>query len=288
MKARMDSIIRPAGPADIDAICTLLHTQMNPKIARDRWRNLMTYRWLDPKPDLGRVVEDRGRILGYVGMVYSDRPVGGRSERIVNICAWYLDKALRGKGLGTAIMADATAVPAMSYDIMTSSKRTLDILADVGYRVLDDHRWIWRRGDGPAIELEQDPKTILAAVDAHEGRLLEDHAGLPVTPVLARADGAQCLLVLSIKRKAADVTWLDVLHAGDRSFLASHGQGIADGLLPQKAAVFAADCRFVAGDPAGAERERLPVARYFKTERLSPPDVDHLYTELQLLDLKLE
>ena len=284
----MNPIIRPAGTADIDPICALLHEQMNPKITRARWRALMTYGWLADKPDLGRVVEAEGRILGYVGMVYSDRAAGGRRERIVNICAWYLDKALRGRGLGTAIMADATADPAMSYDIMTSSKRTLDIVAEVGYRALDDHRWVWRRGPGQALDIDRAVTSIRSAVSAEEQRLLDDHAGLPVTPVLARADGRQCLLMLSIKRKAGDILWVDVLHADDRAFLAVHGQAIADALLTEDGALFAADCRFAIGTPPGAMRERLPVARFFKTARLSPPDIDHLYTELQLLDLKLE
>jgi hypothetical protein len=52
--------------------------------------------------------------------------------------------------------------------------------------------------------------------------------------------------------------------------------------------VLAADARFVDGVQNGAEREALPVPRFFKTERLAPHEIDHLYTELQLLDLKLD
>jgi GNAT superfamily N-acetyltransferase len=286
----MSAVIRPAGAGDIDAVCALLHEKMNAKIAVERWRRLMTYEWLADKPDLGRVVEARGKILGYVGMVYADRDVAGRSERIVNICAWYLDKSLRGAGLGTQMMADATADPAMSYDIMTSSKNTLGILDAVGYRVLDDHHYVWRKA-GPgesALTIERDPAAIRACVSADEARLLDDMAGLPVTPMLIGADGAQALLFFSVKRKGADVTWFDLLHTSDRAVFAAQAQALATAVLPEGPAVLAADCRFVEGSAHGAECQVLPVPRFYKTERLKRHEIDHLYTELQLLDLKLD
>jgi len=291
----MSAVIRPAGAGDIDAVCALLHEKMNAKIAVERWRRLMTYEWLAEKPDLGRVVEAGGTILGYVGMVYADRDIpnlsgGGRSERIVNICAWYLDKSLRGAGLGTRMMADATADPAMSYDIMTSSKNTLTILDAVGYRALDDHRYVWRKAAtaADALTIERDPVAIRAQVIADNVRLLDDMVGLPVTPMLIGADGAQALLFFSIKQKGADVTWFDLLHTSDRAVFAAQAQAVANAILPHGPAVLAADCRFVEGSPGGAERQALPVPRFFKSERLAPHEIDHLYTELQLLDLKLD
>jgi hypothetical protein len=286
----MSAVIRPAGAGDIDAVCALLHDKMNAKIAVERWRRLMTYEWLADKPDLGRVVEADGRILGYVGMVYADREVGGRSERTVNICAWYLDKSLRGEGLGTKMMADATADPSMTYDIMTSSKNTLGILDAVGYRVLDDHRYVWRKTAHATAELTvfDDPAAIRTRVNAGDVRLLDDMAGLPATPLLIEADDGQALLFFSIKRKGADVTWFDLLHTSDRAFLAANAQALAGAILPDGPAVLAADCRFVDGAADGAERQALPVPRFYKTERLAPHEIDHLYTELQLLDLKLD
>ncbi|HUT49176.1 MAG TPA: GNAT family N-acetyltransferase [Alphaproteobacteria bacterium] len=286
----MSATIRPAGPGDIDAVCTLLHDKMNAKIAPDRWRRLMTYEWLAEKPDLGRVVEAGGRILGYVGMVYADRNIDGRSERIVNICAWYLDKSLRGTGLGMEMMAVATADPAMSYDIMTSSKNTLKILDAVGYRVLDDHRYVWRNAGPPdaALAIIDDPAAIRARASAGEVRLLDDMAGLPATPVLIEAGGARALLFFSVKQKGAGVTWFDLLHTGDRALFTAQAQTLANALLPDGPAVLAADARFVPSPPVGPAREPLPVPRFCKTERLAPHQIDHLYTELQLLDLKLD
>ncbi|MGE0733433.1 MAG: N-acetyltransferase family protein [Alphaproteobacteria bacterium] len=290
--------IRPATPNDIDAVCALLHAGMNSKIALDRWRRLMTYPWLADKPDLGRVVDDNGTIRGYVGMVYADRDLvdrgrGDTAERVVNICAWYLAKEARGGGLGHALMADATSDPGMSYDIMTSSAKTVSILAKLGYRVLDDTKYVWSRGaDGTphaagALQLEADRVRILPSVSSAERKILEDMAPYNVLPILAAADRERHLILFTVARKGADVVWYDVLYAGDAHFLGRHAQALAAKLLPDARAQLAADARFVI-DPVGGRAEKLPVPRFYKTSRLQAGDVDHLYSELQLLNLKLD
>jgi GNAT superfamily N-acetyltransferase len=287
----MSVAIRPAREADVDGICRLLHEQMNRKIAPERWRRLMAYRWLAEKPDLGRVAVDGERIAGYVGMVYSDRELGGRRERIVNICAWYLDRFYRGRGLGFELMRSATTDPSMSYTILTSSARTLPLLDAVGYRVLDADRLLWRRSGGaPAgIGLEEDLDAILPRIDPAVRRMLTDHAGLPVRPVLVRAGGEDCLLVVSVKLKGDDVAYFDVLHLGAPAAFARHVQAIADGILPAGRAVLAVDRRLLRGEPApGGAVETIRVPRFFKSTHLRPDEIDNLYSEVQLLDLKLE
>jgi GNAT superfamily N-acetyltransferase len=285
----VSAVIRPAVAGDIEPICALLHEKMNAKFALERWRRLMTYPWMEDKPDYGRVVEDNGRILGFVGMIYSDRIIEGTRERFVSISSWFLDKSLRGRGLGAGLMAAATDDPQITYTNVTSSDRVLAIVDAVGYRVLDDHRYLWRkRGPpGPDLRCEWDAGAIRERIGEDERRLIGDHAGLPVRAALVEAGGRRALMVFSVKQKGEDVTYFDLLHTGDRALLAEHGQALADAILPGGPAVLAADCRFVDGAPQGAGREALPVPRYFKSTRLAPARIDLLYSELQLLDLKL-
>lgn len=291
----MSSVIRPAQPADIEPICAMLHEKMNAKFPVERWRRLMTYPWMEDKPDLGRVVEDNGNILGFVGMVYSKRVVEGASETFVSISSWFLDRSMRGQGLGAGLMAAATDDPRITFTNVTSSDRVLPIVDAVGYRVLDDHRYLWRKKGrpDPRLRCEWDVEAIRGRLGEDERRLIADHAGLPVRPVLVETGEHRALLFFSVKQKGSDVTYFDLLHTGDGALLAGHGQALADAILPDGAVVLAADCRFVANDsidrraPDGAEREALPVPRYYKSTRLAPARIDLLYSELQLLDLKL-
>ncbi len=289
----MDAHVRAAAEADIDGICALLHSKMNAKLPLERWRKLMTYQWLEDKPDFGRVVVSDDQVLGFCGMVYSDRLVGSveaglRSERMVSMSSWYLDRSLRGMGLGRDMLASSIADPMMTYATLTNSPKPLAIQDAVGLRVLEDHRYLWRKKSSSSHDLLTDVPTICDLVPPHEQVILKDMSSQPLTPFLLRADSRDNLLFFSIKRKAEHITWYDLMYASDYKHFSVHAQYLADALLPESPAVLAADGRFVTDATADAMREVLPVPRYFKSERVQPHEVDHLYSELQLLDLKLD
>lgn len=289
----MSACVRAATEADIDGICALLHNKMNSKIPPERWRKLMTYQWLDDKPDYGRIVDADGQVLGFCGMVYSDRLLGNadagyRPERMVSMSSWYLDRSLRGMGLGRDMLASSIADPMMTYATLTNSPKPLAIQDAVGLRVLEDHRYLWQKKSTQRLDLLTDARKIYDLVALHEQTILNDMASQPLTPYLLQADGCANLLFFSIKRKAADVTWFDLMYASDLQHFSVHAQRLANALLPDSPSILAADGRFVTGPAADATRESLPVPRYFRSERVEPKEVDHLYSELQLLDLKLD
>ena len=76
-----------------------------------------------------------------------------------------------------------------------------------------------------------------------------------------------------------------MLYVGDGAFLAAHAQAIANTLLSSDRAVLAFDRRFVQGAQRESEPMRLP--RWFRSSDVSPGAIDHLYSEIVLLDLKL-
>jgi GNAT superfamily N-acetyltransferase len=287
----MSVVVRPTREHDVEGIVTLLSTRMNPRIPPARWRRLFDYPWRPAGAGLGRIAVDGEDVVGTVATVHADRTVGERTERVVNICAWYLDKAYRGRGVGIELMRRATEDDGMSYTILTSSAKTPPILAAVGYRVLDAARRVWRRRDGPrgTLSLLLDPARIAPALSPSARRLVEDHAGMPVIPALATAADGACFILLARSRKGDDVEWWDVLHASDRRFLAERGQEIADALLPEGAnAVLGADSRFLVGTCRSGASLPLAVPRFCKSARLGPEALDNLYSELQLLNLKLD
>lgn len=291
----MSTQIRPAVTSDIESICSLLHEKMNSRIPISRWRRLMSYKWLAEKPDFGRVVESDGKILGFCGMVYADRLIGDaaqrlRRERIVSMSSWYLDKSLRGRGLGREMLLSAIADRSLTYATLTNSRKPLGIVEALGFRVLEDHRYIWRKTDAAdsALSLIDDLDVLYSRVGPNQRQLLDDMSGLPLMPMLLDYSGRQALLFFSIKSKDAGVIWFDLMHASNLELFVTCAQTLANRLLPDTPAVLAADGRFVKNPPAGIVAERLPVARYFISESVEPCELDNLYSELQLLDLKLD
>jgi len=115
--------------------------------------------------------------------------------------------------------------------------------------------------------------------------------GLPVTPVLVSTKCTECLLLLSVAKKKGGVTYYDVLYRSNPGLFSDRADHIAEALLPDGDCVFAADRRFVIearGIPGEPEIERINSPRFYKSSRVKPGNIDLAYSELPLLDLKLD
>lgn len=285
----MSVIVRPAEQSDIDSVVDLLFHNMSQKVSKERWRRLLDYPWRPVDADLGRIAVDDGRIVGFLGLVYVDRPIGGRIERFCNICAWYLLKSHRGQGIGQEIQFSAVADPRMTYTIMTATAATGRAFAShSGFRVLDDTRYLLRRAAGAhrAVELLDDPDRIAPLLASDDRTILEQHRPYNVRHLLARAGGEACYIVMQVKRKGEDIDYHEIMYASDGRLLCELAPWIAGALLPSDTAVLAIDPRFL---PTAMdwESEALRLPRWYRSARVEPAKIDHLYGEVALLDLKL-
>jgi hypothetical protein len=281
--------LRTSGPDDRDAVVTLLHEQMSSRISPARWQRLFDYPWLADKPDRGVVLLERGRVAGYLAVIYAHRRLGGRTVRTANLSSWYLVKPLRGQGIGFAMLQLATRDPGATYTTFSSNPQALRLMAEAGLVLLDQSRFLWRRtaAHEAGVEVLSGFDALLPEVPDHERQILADHRDLPVQPHLLRAAGGDCLIVLSVKRKGADVAYHEVLHLGRPAVFARHAEAFANAVLAPGTAVLAVDRRFLNGCEVITESEQISVPRYFRSADLAPPEVDFLYSEIPLLDLKL-
>lgn len=287
--------LRPAGPADAEAVAAFLHRGMNAKIPEERWRRLFAPPWPLPPdiPDMGWLAEDGGRVVGFIGRLWSERRIDGRAVRVANVTSWYLDKEHRNGRWGLALYrAVLDRLDDAPHTAISIARRTYPLYDRWGFGLLDDRRLLWRAGiedGGGKVEILADRDAFDGDLTDEQRRLLDDHAGLPVSPVLARDDNGACLLVLSIKKKGPGTLFHDVLHVGDPAFLAAHAAAVADALLPPGDCVLASDGRFLDGlEARPAETVRLPVPRRFIGGSVAARRLDFLYSEVPLLDLKLD
>lgn len=255
----------------------------------------MSYPWMSDKPDYGQVVESEGEILGYVGLIYSDRMIGNtldgfRPERFASMSSWYLDKSLRGRGLGKGLLLATMENSAQTFTIFTNSSKPIGIVKALGYQVLDDVRYHWHRSgpDSSGIVLTRDVAAIRLLASSIQRQVLDDMQSMPVVPIWLEADGRSALLIFSVKSKGENVLWFDLLHVSDAELFTDNAQALANGLLPDAKAVLATDSRLVKAPPDGTIQEQLPVARHYLSKTVQPHEIDFLYSELQLLDLKLD
>jgi GNAT superfamily N-acetyltransferase len=290
----MSVVVRPAEEGDIESVVDLLFDNMSQKVSKERWRRLLDYPWRPADADRGHIAVDGDRAVGFLGLVYADRPIGGRVERFCNICAWYLLKNYRGQGIGQRIQFGSVADPGMTYTIMTATLATGRAFgSNSGFQVLDDTRYLLRRRAGSRGDIEciDEPDRIDALLGETllgrgDRQIFLDHRPYNLRHLLVRAGDDACYIAMQAKRKGEDIDYHEVMYASDGRLLGQFAPAIADAILGSDSAVFAIDRRFLPVAPEW-ECETIRLPRWYRSPRVAPARIDHLYGEIALLDLKL-
>jgi hypothetical protein len=157
-----------------------------------------------------------------------------------------------------------------------------------GFEVLDDTRYLLRRrsGETARIDLIEDPAEMAATLSTGEMAIFQHHRPYNLRHLVVRDDGQSCYIVMQVKRKGEDIDYHEVMYASDTRLLGQVGQALANALLPSDSAVLAIDRRFLTGE-RDWESEVIRLPRWYRSARLEPARIDHLYGEVVLLDLKL-
>jgi GNAT superfamily N-acetyltransferase len=284
----MSAIVRPAGEADIEPVARLLHERMNARIPAERWHRLLDYPWRPAGVERGWLVEDRGRIVGFMGTIYSDRPVGGRLQRFCDLSSWYLLAEYRGDGTGDALLQAGMAQPGVTYATMTARRATGRKIRALGFAVLDATRSLFRPRSGPqrmVLSCLRDPAAIRDRLTASQQLVLDAHEGFDIHHALVGDPGLW--LVYQRKLKGDAVAYHEILHASDPARLSAEAQAIADTLVAGENGVLAVDSRWMAPQDDQGTVEPIALPRWYRSPDLVPAAVDHLFSEVILLDQKL-
>ena len=261
------------------------------KIPLERWGNILDCRWIPEDDRYGAVVMDGDELCGFLGIVFADRPLAGAMHRTGNITSWYLEKDRRRSGLGQEMLALVTSPPGVTYVATSPNPRSGGLLAKVGWEVFEERRFVWHRSGAPS---EAEVRRIASPQDAGEldgdsRRVLADHAGLNIDPYVLRGpDGESCLVVTYVKVKGADVAHHEILHVSDRPVFTRLVRGFANAVLAPANAVLSLDSRFVTESARPDEIVRLDIPRTFKPCGMQAHHIDFLYSEVVLLDLKIQ
>ena len=283
----MSAVVRPAGEGDIEAVAALLHERMNGKIAPERWRLILDYPWRPAEMERGWLVEDRGQVVGFMATIYSDRLVRGTMRRFCDLSSWYLLGDYRGDGTGDTLLQAGMARPEVTYHTMTARRATGRKIRALGFSILDQSRSLYRPHETrrPLAAITE-PCAIRDSLSSADRRTFDLHRGFDIHQAIIGDSGVW--LVWQRKLKGDAVAYHEVLHCSDPGFLSAHAAEIADTIVSGDRGVLAVDSRWIAeGDDAG-EVETIPLARWFRPAAgVGAGDVDHLFSEVILLDQKL-
>lgn len=251
----------------------------------DGWTRLLANRWGGADGEYAVTARDAGKLVGVMGMNDSLRHTPRGPRRYRNLTSWYVLKTHRGMGLGEQLMHTAMADPEVTSTNLTSAKGALTLVDRIGFKVLDAHRLVWRQAGSTPLEMTRNPlsEADLSPVDA---QVLRDHEDLNVRPVVIETADGPLTLVLSVKQKSDAYVTHEVIYVGQPGLLARHARAIVDTVLPAQGAIFSVDSRLISNAHPDAT-EPIEVPRFYKGSSMLPAEIDHMYSEIVLMDMKL-
>ena len=255
------------------------------KWGTEGWTRLLANRWGSASGEFAVTARDKGALVGVMGMNDSLRHTPRGPQRYRNLTSWYVLKSHRGQGLGEQLMQCAMADPAITSTNLTSAKGALPLVDRIGFKVLDAQRVVWRHTGTDTLPYTLDPLGD-AQLDAVDTQVLMDHVGLTLKPAVIETPDGPLTLVLSVKQKVDAYVTHEVLYVGQPDLLMRHAQAVADTLLPEQAAVFSVDRRMIP-DIANGTVAPIEVPRFYRGTSMRPAEIDHMYSEIVLMDMKL-
>ncbi len=279
-----------AQPEEREEVARFMHDVFpKAKWSIDGWRRLLDGRWSGPEDRFAVTARDDRRLVGVLGLVTAHRPTPAGTAVTANMTSWYLLKPYRAGGIGGDMIRLAASGPDVTVTNFSSSARAVGAVQRAGLAVLDTHRLTWRprpRSRGGLV-VHHDPLASGVDLPAQDRQVLNDHVGMSPTSLAVETPDGICTLAISAKRKHDDFVTHDVFYIGDRDIFARHVRAIADTILPPQEAVLSVDRRFLPPDAEPDDVAEFAVPRFYTPGRLAPEEIDPMYSEIVLLDMKI-
>lgn len=288
------AILRWARPDERPQIQQYLFQKMG-KVPFEKWANILDCRWNDKDDRYGVVVEESGKLAGFLGIVFADRIFDGKPHRTGNITSWYIEKHLRQGGLGQSMLELITQDGDVTYVATSANFRSGALLKKIGWQVMEDRRLFWHRSclqDNPQGRLITGEKQVLAdgGLSRNAKCIIQTHKGLNITHNLLITPKNPSLFFCSYMKVKGphDTPNYEILYAEDRAGIGQNIQLIADLILPDETCILSSDSRFMTGESKPAKVLKLEVPRFYKpAKNLSAAQISFIFSEVLLLDLKV-
>lgn len=262
------------------------------RMSEEDWRRMLfQYAWPATGEDRGYGLFDGDKPVGFIGTLFSERNIGGRTERFCNLSSWIVSKAYRARSL--ELLRPIMRLEAHTITSSTPSPTTTRVFTKMGFRVLDNQILLLPPLATPreikaiaGASVTTDPEEVRAALSGEDLRWFDDHRDTLGAHVLIRRGDRRCW-AMATRMHLKHCRFALLQYISDRELfweclpLAKWGF-----LKTLRAPALAVDSRF-------AEGRRIPLAlswwlscpRLYRPAHgdLRPAQVDGLYSELVAL-----
>jgi hypothetical protein len=281
--------VRSVGPEAFEAVYPLLQRLPNRIMSKDDWRwVLFEYPWAAGQSRAWVLYAD-GRPVGFIGAVFSARPLLGRVEKFCNPSCWVVLEEHRYAA--ALLLRPILALADHTILSLLLSRAAHRVYARLGFRPLESEQLLLPpiAGPGQALRALRGSFTLAEGEIAAEltGVEREIHRDMSSSPVashvlLSRGD-RKCYIVATPGRRR-DVPYADIQYVGDWGFFWEH-RLLAQAALARAMGIaglnLAVDRRFLIGSPPPLAM-RMNMLRLYRPahDGITPAMIDGLYSEI--------
>jgi hypothetical protein len=289
MPPQVEVAVHKAYARDFERVYPLLATH-DPKVSRHEWRRLFEDHWRSPEDHCGYILVHREKVVGFLGLIFSTRPVLGQPHKFCNITSWIVDPEHRQKSLYLYF----PVLKLRDYTItnITATESVYRISKDTGFQDLDHYMRVLPPLPGLSgllpgkrCRLVSDPAVIPGYLQGDELTIFRDHAPFACSHFLLVSKTGRCYVILSrIIKKGVPLAF--VQYIGDPQIFFEHIHRVKLRVcLKMKAAALVIDERFLQGRRLSRSFRIKPERHRLYKSALRPEEIDNLYSELILLNI---
>ena len=196
-------MVRKTKPEDFPKVLPLLEEFHDNRLKRSDWKRIFAYNWNKEQDSVGFHLEHHEKIVGYIGGVFSKRLINGQLENLCNLTSWIVREDFRSHSV--ALLMELLKVKDHTFTNFSATPEVGKVLLALGFRELENGFRIVT----PSFRLfsfnRSRKVSIIGKIDCLRQRLkgdlrriLDDHEGTSLRPLLIEEKRGQCLAFYKI------------------------------------------------------------------------------------------
>ena len=254
------------------------------------WRNVFDYQFDNEQGHCGYAMLEDGKVIGMLGMVFSERYIDGTIKKFCNLHTWWVREDRRGRSL--SLLRPVLRLDGYTITHFTPCDTVRAVTRQLGFKALNSQLKILlpfgagnKRGSHES-SVTYDEQAIEASLGEHDRKIMLDHRPYGVGHLLIRDGDESCyLLYTHVVRHR--LPYCHIHYISDKTVFSKNERMIRASLLRTHAA------RFVAVDARLVQDIRFPLSFNFwapahalyKSSDVTPDQIDNLYSDVVFLKL---
>jgi hypothetical protein len=273
---------------DFEKVYPLLASFPGSSISKEDWRKLFSTSWVVSEALRGYLLLEDSEVKGYLGLIFSERLLNGKTEKFCNMTSWIVNEECRGQSV--LMLLEMLKLKDYTLTNFTASPTVAALLSKLGFkefavdqRVLLPVPRITPSKDRVGYDVS--PKVIRSKLADEDLRIFDDHQGLNCQHLLLRSSRGDCYLILK-KTRRKKLTFAKVHYLSNIEVFHECMNELADRIcLRLRVFGIMVDERYIGGRQF---RGSLPYPQqrkaYFRSNtNVNKNSIDTIYSELVVL-----